>query len=123
MKDQAALEVELMQPPSFTKLGWEFRTITVAESHTAYLLWHVHHALIDGYLMKILLDKVSRVMARRSILPGPSFVTVAGMRQIQIEQCREEAIAYWQSQKESLENATGEIGLPSLATGSKQPSF
>ncbi|RHZ58270.1 hypothetical protein CDV55_104248 [Aspergillus turcosus] len=123
VKDQAALEVELMQPPSFAGVGWELRTITIAESHTAYLLWHVHHALIDGYSMKILLDKVSRVMAGRSILPGPSFMTVAERRQIQIEQRREEAIAYWQSQKESLEKATGEIALPCLATGSKQSTF
>ncbi|KAF7168105.1 hypothetical protein CNMCM6106_003431 [Aspergillus hiratsukae] len=123
VKDQAALEAELMQPPSFTGVAWEFRTITVAETHTAYLLWHVHHALIDGYSMKILLDKVSRVMAGRSILPGPSFVTVAGMRQIQIEQRQEEGIAYWQLQKESLEKATGEIGLPCLATGLKKSRF
>ncbi|RHZ46026.1 uncharacterized protein CDV56_102363 [Aspergillus thermomutatus] len=123
VRDQAALEVELMQPPSFTGVGWKFRTITIAEDDTAHLLWHVHHALIDGYSMKILLDKVSHVMAGLSILPGPSFVTVARMREIQIEQRRAEAIAYWQSQRESLERATGEIALPCLATSVKQSSF
>ncbi|GIJ86440.1 nonribosomal peptide synthase [Aspergillus pseudoviridinutans] len=123
MRDKAAVEVELMQPPSFTGVGWEFRTITIEDSDTAYLLWHVHHALIDGYSMKILLDKVSRVMAGLPVLPGPSFVNVARMREMQIEQRQDEAIAYWKSQKESLENATTEIGLPCLPTSVKQSSF
>jgi non-ribosomal peptide synthetase component F len=122
--DRDALDDELRKPPSFRDVGFEFRIITMAgDDPIACILWHVHHAFIDGFSMQIILDKVSRVLAGQPIYPGPSFVTVASERNALIEERKAEAIEYWDSQKEVLDMAGGEMRLPRSAGADLSKNF
>ncbi|KAJ5249273.1 non-ribosomal peptide synthetase [Penicillium chermesinum] len=109
--DQATFTAEIMAKPRFNDVDFEFRTITWAEEQKACLLWHVHHAYVDGFSMTLLLDKVTRCIAGLPLQRGPSYASVVRERNLLIEQREEEARAYWRSQKDALDTATSELQL------------
>ncbi|KAL2842714.1 hypothetical protein BJY01DRAFT_248979 [Aspergillus pseudoustus] len=109
--NQDMFSAELMAKPSFTDVDFEFRAITLAEEHKACLLWHVHHAFVDGFSMTVLLDKVAQYMAGVPVQSGPSFTAVLLDRNMLMEQREDEARDYWQLQRASLNEATSELKL------------
>ncbi|KAL4783354.1 hypothetical protein BJX76DRAFT_368477 [Aspergillus varians] len=124
ISDRHALNAELQKCPNFSDIGFEFKVITMAgDTPAACILWHVHHAFIDGFSMRIILDKVSRVLAGEPTHPGPSFATVAWERALLGEERKAEAMQYWDSQKEILETASSEIRIPRTADVCKSGDF
>jgi non-ribosomal peptide synthetase component F len=114
--DQDALHAELLQPPAFSEVGYAFRAISMspaANDSTAVIVWHVHHALVDGFSIRLLLRKVARTMSGLPVVPGPSFAHLAWEREKLIRQRHLEAVAYWDSQKDNLAAASSQIRLPS----------
>ncbi|KAL4886428.1 hypothetical protein BJY04DRAFT_213196 [Aspergillus karnatakaensis] len=113
VSDQSALDMELMSSPSFTDVGFEFRTITIdGQGNGAHLLWHVHHAFIDGFSMSLLAEKVARVVSGRPVQPGPCFTTVIHERKMFMERKEDQAKAYWKSQESALDKAISDVQLP-----------
>ncbi|KAL6235270.1 hypothetical protein BDW75DRAFT_230453 [Aspergillus navahoensis] len=117
-----ALYAEIGKRPSFGDVGFEFQVITVAgDDSVACILWHVHHAFIDGFSMQLILNKVSRAVAGHGVEAGPSFATVVRERNLLIKKREDETRQYWDSQREIIEAAASEIRMPrsSVEPGSR----
>ncbi|BCS28409.1 nonribosomal peptide synthetase gliP [Aspergillus puulaauensis] len=123
VNDQATFTAALMAKPRFTDVDFEFRAITLAGDRKACLLWHVHHAFVDGLSMTLLLDKVTRCMAGLPVEPGPCFSAVVRERNMLMEQRADDARAYWRSQKAALDSATGELQLYGCHDSDKDNTF
>ncbi|KAJ0418003.1 hypothetical protein BJY00DRAFT_315399 [Aspergillus carlsbadensis] len=109
--DEATFTAEMMAKPRFADADFEFRAVVLAGDRKACLLWHVHHAFVDGFSMTLLLDKVTRCITGLPPQPGPSFAAVVRERNLLIEQREEEARAYWRSQRAFLDTATSDLQL------------
>ena len=109
--DEATFTAEIMAKPRLNDVGFEFRAIALAGDQKACLLWHVHHAYVDGFSMTLLQDKITRCIVGLPLQLGPSFAGVVRERNLLIEQREDEARAYWRSQKDAMDNATSELQL------------
>ncbi|KAK4184506.1 hypothetical protein QBC35DRAFT_517514 [Podospora australis] len=76
------------------------------------IIWHIHHALIDGWSASLVFEKVRAVMAGEPIESGHSYtnfcVTLEKFRQAH----KEEGDAFWAQQEEKLVTAQDELLLP-----------
>lgn len=111
--DLESLHAERGKRPSFDNVAFEFQVITVTgDDSVACILWHVHHAFIDGFSMRLLMEKVSQAVAGHHVEAGPAFATVAWERSQMIKEREADARQYWKSQKKVLEAAASEVRMP-----------
>lgn len=116
VQTQPDIEIEILKPPSFTGIGYAFKAITAKHSacklNDACILFQVHHALIDGYSMERLLQKVTKVVAGLTPAPGPSMLEFLVQRQAYIQKHQNEAVKSWASQKQIMSKAVSELVFP-----------
>ena len=85
----------------------------------ACIIWSVHHVLMDGFSMQILLEKVERSIRGQPVSPGPSFACLAvGLEQLRNAR-RDQWLEFWSIQKGRSPNASDTVLLPSPAEPSK----
>lgn len=76
------------------------------------MLWHVHHALVDGHSAHLIIEKVQRVLTGNAGTPGHSFARVArGISSIQHAE-RHRAEKFWAEENKNFESAVDTLNLP-----------
>ncbi|KAL5356675.1 hypothetical protein BJX96DRAFT_187398 [Aspergillus floccosus] len=119
-----ALHAERGKRPSFDNVASEFQVITVAgDDSVACILWHVHHAFIDGFSMQLVMGKISRAVAGHPVEAGPSFAAIAWERDQMIKEHEADARRYWESQREVLEAAASEVRMPRCHVATRSTEF
>jgi non-ribosomal peptide synthetase component F len=78
----------------------------------ACIVWSVHHALVDGFSMSILLDKVEKAARGEPVHPGPSFARLAGQLHRLQRTMQDQGRAFWEGQKARFPGASDGILLP-----------
>ncbi|KAI1328952.1 hypothetical protein F5Y16DRAFT_397914 [Xylariaceae sp. FL0255] len=66
------------------------------------IIWRVHHVLIDGFSLGLLLDDVEKILARETLPPAPSFRAYARFFQDYKEQNMEKVQKIWGPMLEPL---------------------
>ena len=85
----------------------------------ACIIWSVHHVLMDGFSMQILLEKVERSSRGQPVSPGPSFACLAvGLEQLR-NAGRDQGLEFWNIQEGRFPNASETVLLPPPAEPSK----
>lgn len=101
--------------PTMTEVASKFKVVRQqynGNEAVACIIWSVHHALIDGFSMQILLEKVERSIRGQHISPGPSFAgLVEGLEQLR-HSGRDQGLEFWKSQKERFPHASDSLLLP-----------
>ncbi|KAL2869630.1 nonribosomal peptide synthetase gliP [Aspergillus lucknowensis] len=119
-----ALQVERGKRPSFDNVAFEFQVITIAgDASVACILWHVHHAFIDGFSMQLVMRKVSRAVAGYPVGAGPSFAAIARERDQMVKGRESDARQYWETKREVLEAAASEIRMPRCHVARRSREF
>ncbi|KAJ5940503.1 hypothetical protein N7516_000671 [Penicillium verrucosum] len=109
---QAILE----ELPTMTEVSFRFKVVIQqlpnSQPTVACVMWSVHHALVDGFSMQILLDRVENVGRGHLAQPGPSFALLSTqLRQLQ-QTLKAEGREFWEEQTARFPAASGEILLP-----------
>lgn len=106
----------LEEMPTLTEVGFRFRVVVQeplgAQPQVACLIWSVHHALVDGFSMGILLEKVENVARGLPVQPGPSFSLLSGHLQQLQQTMKIQGQEFWEKQEQRFPTATGDILLP-----------
>ncbi|RFU77899.1 amp-dependent synthetase ligase [Trichoderma arundinaceum] len=122
--DQYSFEEELkqMEAPRMIDPGTEFSVMTLA-GNKSILIWHVHHALVDGYSARLLLDKVRTVMEGGQISEGKSYIELSRGWQMYQAIHSEQAKQFWQKYLVDHTAAHHDMLLPSPADQLPPNSF
>ncbi|KAF2219165.1 nonribosomal peptide synthase GliP [Elsinoe ampelina] len=79
--------------------------------------WTVHHSLLDGFSMNMILNKVENAMAGKSVTPGPSYLKAAQ----EIEEFRkrhhDRAEVYWRNKLDGLGSTSTNIPYDLVTDG------
>lgn len=113
VQNEDEMEEELLKPPSWSGIGYAFKAI-IKHHGICTLLFQVHHALIDGYSMELLLRQVKEVLSSGitpTISSNPSMLGLLRQRDAYIRQHQHEAAQFWASQKEILCKAVSGLGM------------
>lgn len=106
----------LEETPLGTGVNSRFKVVLQAYNGSdraiACIIWSVHHALIDGYSMDILLTKVERVARGQLITPGPSFGHISNQLQRLQRSMKHQGQAFWERQRERFPGASATLLLP-----------
>ncbi|EHY54830.1 Nonribosomal peptide synthetase ataP [Exophiala dermatitidis] len=115
VQTQHDIETETLKPPSFSGIGYAFKAIKAEQStcslNNACILFQVHHALIDGYSMERLLQKVTQVVAGLTPAPSPSMLDFLVQKEAYIQKHQNEAVQFWMSKKEIMSKAVSELAF------------
>lgn len=101
---------------SLMDLGTSFHVVTRLDSaqceNISTVIWIVHHALIDDYSSRLILQKVRMAAAGEPIRPGPSFAIMAG--QLRTFQQRSSAFRrlFWKKTNQKYCAAANGLRLP-----------
>ncbi|KAJ5107502.1 hypothetical protein N7456_004177 [Penicillium angulare] len=102
--------------PTMTEVGFRFKVVIPrfldANPPVACILWDVHHALVDGFSMSLLLEKVEHVARGRSVKPGPPFASISHVLQQVQQSMKKQGEDFWQTLNARFPGAVGEIMLP-----------
>ena len=109
--------IENLETPPMTEPSTEFNVITFTgggrEDGQSTVVWHVHHALMDGFSAGLVLRKVHATMQGQSISKGRSFIELARCLQIHQTIFAAEARNFWLEEKESFPIVRHDLLLPS----------
>ncbi|PVI02684.1 putative nonribosomal peptide synthase GliP-like protein [Periconia macrospinosa] len=111
--DEHQFEEELQSicAPRITTPTTEFRVVTLA-GKKSILVWHVHHALVDGYSARLLMRKVNMVLNGSKIREGFSFNDlVRGWRMYQTV-FQQQATQFWAEYMKEMPNVKHSLLLP-----------
>ena len=75
------------------------------------VIWHVHHAFIDGYSAQLIHAKVHRVVNGYPVSPGISFWTVAAELKMLQQENRTSARQFWDHQCSTFAAAGGDFRI------------
>ena len=101
------------ETPTMTDVGFQFKVVVQhSKPIVACIMWSVHHALVDGYSMGILLDKVENVARGHLVRPGPSFALASSELQRLQHTMKKQGHEFWEKQQSRFPAAVGEILLP-----------
>ncbi|KAF2276642.1 acetyl-CoA synthetase-like protein [Westerdykella ornata] len=87
-----------------------FKVVTFRER--SYVIWRVHHALIDGHSQALLQEKLQKALTGQKIVSGPSFGEFALQLRALQERCKDIGKSYWSKQHQEHPAATSELLLP-----------
>ena len=110
-------ELEYMEAPKMVDPATEFNVVTLAggcgeRENKSILVWHVHHALVDGYSAGLLLEKVRTVMEGGRISEGKSFIELARGWQMYQAIFSEQAKQFWQDYVMDITVTNHDLLLP-----------
>ena len=89
-----------------------FDVVTLPTAGISTVVWHVHHAFVDGMSGQLVYGKVRDVIAGRTITPGTPFRSVAnGLSRLQQED-QQKHQQFWAQQKKQHPQPVGELVLP-----------
>lgn len=110
------IETEILKPPVFTGIGYAFKAISTKQPSDSFndacVLFQVHHALLDGYSLEQLLQKVAQAMMGLTPAPSSSMLDFLARREAYVLKHQGEAVQYWVSQKEIILKSATELALP-----------
>ena len=99
-----------------TGVAMLFRVVTLPDGPRgegkSTIIWHVHHALIDGYSNGLVIQKLRSVAAGLPYSPGPSFAQLAGHLNTFHQRSRAVGQQFWKNEHEKYPLAAGGILLP-----------
>ncbi|KAK2799075.1 hypothetical protein FQN49_008957, partial [Arthroderma sp. PD_2] len=104
-------EFESMNTPEMAEPATEFNIITLAGKRSI-VVWHVHHALVDGYSARLLLQRVSIVMNGGEISEGKSFIELTRGWQMYQAIFSEQARQFWRDYLTNTTTANHDLLLP-----------
>ncbi|RVX72051.1 hypothetical protein B0A52_04649 [Exophiala mesophila] len=113
VQNQGEMEEELLKRPSWSGIGYAFKAI-IMHNGICTLLFQVHHALIDGYSMELLIRQVKQVLSSGitpTISTKPSMLGFLRQRDAYIREHQHEAAQFWANQREILSKAASGLGL------------
>jgi amino acid adenylation domain-containing protein len=83
------------------------------EAKESTVIWHIHHAFIDGYSKVLLLNKHRRLLAGYTIIPAPSFCILADQLAALSHVRQSDSQSFWIEQQKRLQTSNCELQLPS----------
>ncbi|MCJ1401062.1 hypothetical protein MMC11_004274 [Xylographa trunciseda] len=124
---EEAYKIAIEEPCLQGIVGTAFRVVTMTgttnNSSRSTLIWHVHHALIDGYSGNLLLQKVRRAAVGLPIHPGRSFLQLAARLSAFKSSLKATGLEFWKSQRQKYPTATSELLLPPPRTAYSDELF
>ncbi|KAM3511782.1 hypothetical protein MY11210_004602 [Beauveria gryllotalpidicola] len=115
-KDERSFMKELdgIVAPRMREPTTEFQVVTLADSKSI-LVWHVHHALVDGYSSLLILQKVNTVLHGGEIADGVSFSELARGWRLYQSIFHQQASQFWQEYLAEMKTANSDLRLPSAS--------
>ncbi|KAF4626875.1 hypothetical protein G7Y89_g11282 [Cudoniella acicularis] len=101
---------------SSVEIGYGFQAITLVsegnDDGESAVVWHIHHALMDGYSATIILGKLRKALAGVQLVQGPSFGSLS--HELLALQCRSKDLGhqFWRQQLERHPSCVGEPLFP-----------
>ncbi|KJK94803.1 hypothetical protein H633G_01313 [Metarhizium anisopliae BRIP 53284] len=111
--DEGQFEQELQSTstPGMLDPATEFKVVTLVGKKSV-LVWHVHHALVDGYSAHLLLQKVDTVMNGGQISQGCSFADLARGWQMYQAVFQQQATQFWREYLTGMTAVNNDLLLP-----------
>ncbi|KAH7048223.1 hypothetical protein B0J12DRAFT_754970 [Macrophomina phaseolina] len=114
--DRQTYEVELSKQETLSRPAFKFKTVIYrspdrSQSEGTIVFW-VHHALLDGFSMSNLTQKVRRVaVGDTGVVPGRSFLSAAQELQQLREKSEHLAVEFWSEKTAQFATASTGLGL------------
>lgn len=113
--DECDYQLELQKPAPHLFVGNWFKAVTLLKAaptrSITTLIWHVHHALVDGWSAALLYQKVRAAVEGRHFEIGNTFAEVAK----RIERLHEKSLVelkdFWALKHVEFPSAASELGL------------
>lgn len=106
---QEAYESESQNVSIAIGVGTTFKVVSFQEQ--CRLIWTVHHALIDGVSVSLLLQKVDAILHGIPVQQGRSFLWLVGNIQLRGNSLSAAAKEFWRQQRLEVPNAIGKVDL------------
>ena len=115
VSNEADFKASLARRSSDVSIGQSFN-ITTLHGHNpdqskSALVWHIHHALIDGYSSALVLKKVQLAAAGIPPSPGPSFAKFAAGLSEMHERYHAAGQLFWKNEKIRYRSAARDLLL------------
>ncbi|KAG8412671.1 Nonribosomal peptide synthetase [Metarhizium acridum] len=104
-------ELESISAPPMLDPATEFKVVTLMGKKSV-LVWHVHHALVDGYSAHLLLRKVNTVINGGQISQGYSFDDLARGWQMYQALFQQQATRFWREYLTGMTAVNNHLLLP-----------
>ena len=115
VSNEAEFQESLARRSSDVGIGQSFSITTLVgptpEQSKSALVWHVHHALIDGYSSALVLKKVRLAAAGIPLRPGPSFAKFAAGLDEMHERYHATGQLFWKDEKTRYPSAARDLLL------------
>ena len=113
--DECVYQLELQKPAPHFFVGNWFKAVTLPKAaptrSITTLIWHVHHALVDGWSAALLYQKVRAAVEGRRFQIGNNFAEVAKDIERLHEKSSVELNAFWALKHAEFPCAASELGL------------
>jgi len=113
--NQKEYESYLWKDCSNANIDSSFQVISlplgIGNTGISTVIWHVHHALIDGYSSNLVISKVRAAMAGLNVPPGPSFGQFARELQAFQERSANARRKFWHQIQQEHPSACGDLLL------------
>ncbi|OJD30963.1 nonribosomal peptide synthase-like protein [Diplodia corticola] len=115
--DRQSYQAEMAKQESHLVPGFRFRSVIFrspdCSRSEATIVLSVHHALLDGFSMEQLAEKVRRVaLGEKDVAPGKSFLAAAQELDAIKKESSAEAIEFWARKSAEYVGAAASLGLP-----------